>query len=57
MAELDKKLLELLACPKCRGKLIYKKTLQKLECKKCKLAYKIESGIPILLKEKAEKTK
>jgi|TARA_B100002003_G_C13747981_1_gene372638 uncharacterized protein YbaR (Trm112 family) len=53
--EIPKKLLEVLACPKCKGNLQYKKTLQNLECKKCKLAYHIEDGIPIMLIEEAEK--
>jgi uncharacterized protein YbaR (Trm112 family) len=57
MLELNKKLLEIIACPKCRGGLDYKKKEQKLFCKKCRLAYKIENGIPIMLAEKAEKIK
>jgi uncharacterized protein YbaR (Trm112 family) len=55
MLELNKKLLKIIACPKCKGKLDYKKKENKLECKKCRLAYKIENGIPIMLAEKAEK--
>ena len=56
MAEgLDKKLLEILACPKCKGSLDYRKEKQRLECRKCMLAYKIEKRIPIMLVEKAEK--
>ncbi len=57
MAELDKRLLEILACPKCKGNLQYKPKQERLECKKCRLAYKIEKGIPIMLVEKAEKIK
>lgn len=57
MAEISKELLEVLACPKCKGDLEYKKTEQKLICKKCKLAYRIEDGIPIMLIEEAEKIK
>jgi uncharacterized protein YbaR (Trm112 family) len=57
MNELDKRLLKILACPKCKGNLDYKKKELKLICKKCRLAFKIEGNIPILLTEKAEKIK
>ncbi len=55
--ELSKKLLDVLACPKCKGDLAYKKAGQKLVCGKCRLAYRIEDGIPIMLVEEAEKLK
>ena len=55
MPELSKELLEVLACPKCKGELEYKKEKQKLLCRKCKLAYRIEEGIPVMLVEEAEK--
>ncbi len=51
----DKKLLEILACPKCKGELIYDKKKERLICKKCRLAYPIKDGIPIMLIEEAEK--
>jgi hypothetical protein len=57
LAELSKELLEVLACPKCKGVLEYRKDEQKLICNKCKLAYHIEDGIPIMLIEEAEKLK
>jgi len=55
MPELSKKLLNVIACPKCKGNLAYKKQEQKLLCKKCRLAYRIENNIPIMLLEEAEK--
>ena len=55
MPELSKELLEILACPKCKGPLEYRKKEQKLVCKKCKLAYRVEDGIPVMLVEEAEK--
>ncbi len=55
--ELPKILLDVLACPKCKGDLDYKKAQNKLICNKCRLAYRIEEGIPIMLVEKAEKIK
>ncbi|MCL2914331.1 Trm112 family protein [Shewanella corallii] len=50
----DKKLLEIVACPVCKGKLEYQKEDQKLICKADKLAYPIEDGIPVLLENRAE---
>ena len=55
--ELSKKLLDVLACPKCKGNLKYEKAKQRLTCKKCRLAYRIEEGIPIMVVEEAEKIK
>lgn len=49
--ELPKKLLDILACPKCKGELDYRKRQNKLVCKsaKCGKEYRIEDGIPIML--------
>lgn len=55
--QLDKRMLDVLACPACKGDLLYKKAEQKLLCNKCRLMYRIEEGIPIMLVEEAEKLK
>jgi hypothetical protein len=52
---LNKKLLEVLACPACKGDLEYDEKNQRLICRVCRLKYKIEEGIPIMLVEEAEK--
>ncbi len=52
---MDKKLLDILACPKCKGDLRYEKKDEKLICEKCKLAYPIKDGIPVMLIDEAEK--
>lgn len=52
---MDKKLLDILACPKCKGDLEYDEKNQKLICKKCKLAYPIKNDIPVMLIDEAEK--
>ena len=52
---MDRKLLDILACPICKGKLQYDKTKQQLICKFDKIAFPIEDGIPIMLEEKAKK--
>lgn len=50
---MDKKLLEILACPLCKGKLVYKKTEQELICKVDRLAFPIRDGIPVMLEDQA----
>ena len=54
---MDKTLLEILACPICKGKLQYEKDQQELICKFDKLAYPIRDGIPVMLEEQARKIK
>lgn len=52
---LDKKLLEILACPKCKGDLEYKtKPDEVLICRDCKLVYEIKDDIPIMLIDEAK---
>ena len=45
---MDKKLFDILACPVCKGKLVYKKDQQALWCRADKLSYPIQDGVPIL---------
>jgi len=49
----DTKLMEILACPVCKGKLDYDKENQELICKFDKLAYAIDRDIPVLLENEA----
>lgn len=53
--EFDNKLLEILACPKCKGDLELVVTNDALDCRVCKLRYPIREGIPVMLIEEAEK--
>ena len=46
---LSKELLDVLACPQCKGALEYKETENQLLCGKCHLAYEIKEGIPVML--------
>jgi len=50
---MDKRLLELLACPVTKGPLIYDKARQELISKSARLAYPIRDDIPIMLEEEA----
>lgn len=52
---IDKKLLDILVCPKCKGSLKLDKNNNKLTCKECKLAYPIKDDIPVMLIDEAEK--
>ncbi|TKB44120.1 Trm112 family protein [Thalassotalea mangrovi] len=51
----DIKLIDILACPICKGKLAYDKEQQELICKFDRLAYPIEKDIPVLLENQARK--
>lgn len=50
---MDKKLLEILACPLCKSSLIYNKDAQELICKADKLAFPIREDIPVMLEDEA----
>lgn len=50
---MDKKLLDILACPICKGPLVYRKDQQELVCKVDRLAYPIRDDIPVMLEEEA----
>jgi len=50
---MDKKLLDILACPICKGALVYDKTNNELICKVDRLAYPIRDDIPVMLEEEA----
>lgn len=50
---MDYKLLDILACPICKGKLIFKQDSKELICKFDKLAYPIVDGIPVMLEDRA----
>lgn len=52
---IDKELLDILACPKCKGNLILTKSQDGLICNACALKYHIKDDIPIMLIDKAEK--
>jgi len=46
---MDKKLLDILACPSCKSSLTYLKEEQELVCIPCRLAYAVRDDIPIML--------
>ena len=50
---LSKELLDILACPKCKGEIYLNDTKNGLICEKCKLLYEIKNDIPIMLIDEA----
>ena len=52
---MDKKLLDILACPVCKGPLVYRREEAELICKADRLAYPIRDEIPVMLEEEARK--
>ncbi|KAA3627216.1 MAG: Trm112 family protein [Proteobacteria bacterium] len=50
---MDRKLLDILVCPVCKGPLVFKKVEQELICKVDRLAYPIRDDIPVMLEEEA----
>jgi uncharacterized protein YbaR (Trm112 family) len=52
---LSKDLLEILACPKCKGDLRLNEGGDGLICDHCRLLYEIRDDIPIMLIDEAKK--
>lgn len=50
---MDKKLLDILACPICKSSLTYDKDKQELICKADRLAFPIRDDIPVMLEDEA----
>ena len=52
---MDSKLLDILACPLCKGPLEYDKPASELICRHDQLAFPVRDGIPVMLEEEARK--
>ena len=50
---LSKELLDILACPKCKGEIHLNESGDGLICDNCRLLYRIEDDIPIMLIDEA----
>ncbi|WP_339133183.1 MAG: Trm112 family protein [Candidatus Electrothrix sp. GW3-4] len=50
---MKKELLDILACPKCKGKIELSEDQEALLCHVCQLAYPIRDAIPIMIIEEA----
>jgi uncharacterized protein YbaR (Trm112 family) len=52
---MDRKLLDILVCPICKGPLYYRKEQNELICRADKLAYPIRDDIPVMLEDEARR--
>lgn len=52
---IDKKLLDILACPLCKGPLKFENGDKELICRHDRLAFPIRDGIPVMLEDEARK--
>jgi len=52
---ISKELLDILACPKCKGDIHLNEKGDGLICEKCRLMYEIRDNIPVMLIEEAKK--
>jgi uncharacterized protein YbaR (Trm112 family) len=55
MSGVDPKLLEILVCPICKGRLVYRKEAGELLCKADRLGFPVKDGIPVMLEDEARK--
>ena len=51
---ISQELLDILACPKCKGELMLTEKKDGLVCANCKLLYEIREDIPIMLIDEAK---
>lgn len=51
---ISKELLDILACPKCKGPISLNEARDGLICNQCRLVYEIRDGIPIMLIDEAK---
>jgi uncharacterized protein len=51
---MDKKLLDILACPACEDRPSVRLEGEELVCDKCGRRYPVRDGIPVMLVEEAE---
>jgi uncharacterized protein len=50
---MDDRLLDILACPVCKGPLKFQRAAQVLVCRAERLAFPLKEGVPMMLEEDA----
>jgi uncharacterized protein YbaR (Trm112 family) len=50
---LDSRLLDILACPLCKGQLLHRRDAAVLVCRGDRLAFPIRDGVPVMLEGEA----
>lgn len=53
--KIKKELLDILACPKCKGDIRLSKDEKNIVCETCNLIYDIREDIPVMLIDEAKK--
>lgn len=51
---IKKELLEILACPQCKGPVVLNQEQNGIVCRSCRLCFEIRDGIPIMLLDEAK---
>jgi uncharacterized protein YbaR (Trm112 family) len=52
-SKVDSKLLDILACPACKGPLIWNRERRELVCRADRLAFPVRDDIPVMLEDEA----
>ncbi len=52
---MDKRLLDILVCPLCKGPLVWRTAERELVCRADRLAYPVRDGVPVMLEEEARR--
>jgi uncharacterized protein YbaR (Trm112 family) len=52
---MDKNLLEILACPICKGELLFDRNQQELICRFDRISFPIIDDIPVMLESRARR--
>ncbi len=52
---LKPELLEILACPQCKGEVRLDEERNGIVCEKCRLVYPVQDDIPVMLIDEAER--
>lgn len=52
---LDERLLKILVCPQCKGKIEFDKRNEIIVCELCRLKFPVKKDVPIMLVDYAEK--
>ncbi len=50
---LSRQLLEILACPKCKGEIAFEECHKQIVCHACRMAFPIRDDIPVMLIDEA----
>lgn len=54
---IDARLLEMLVCPGCRGRVQLRPDSQAIDCSGCGRVYPVRDGIAVMLLDQADETK